>query len=321
MQKANFESVKQFFEKDGWQTQVEYSECIKLHAEKFTAMPDSIDVYFAFMKGQRSGAMSADEDVREREIEDIEKYTELYGDNVHYSGTPGAVSLYEAEFGASSGAWVQAVTEDNRKQVQIKSVAAVEDAFKKAGYSVALTVGLYDKGTEIETWQVSCMSLSPMNTLAAGFGYDSEWANSIAAEQVAVASMQNQTLKTDGCWWYYGTADAVALFESFGTMNPIPLFTAAEIKVDESVAKVDAAFKAAGYTVTVTPVPGGSMLSCIVPGSADTLTAGNGDADFINMYSNAMKPAAESMGLELKVSGNWYYYGGAGSVKIIESIL
>jgi hypothetical protein len=316
MQKPNFDNVKQFFESNGWDIEVEYSECIKLHAEKFETSPEDIDVYFAYVGNNFAGA-----DLEEYEIEDAKKYTELNGDNVYYSGTPEAVELYEREFGVNSMAARQIVTPENKANVEAKPVAAVEEAFKRAGYRVELSVGLHDKATAIETWQVNCMSTSPMNTLVAGFGYSKDWAKDVSEGQLAVAEMSNQTLKIDGCWWYYGTADAVALFESFGTINPAALFTAMEVKLDESIGKVEAAFKGAGYNVTVTPMPDGSMLSCIKPGSADTLTAGNGNAEFVGLYGGAMKGTADSLGVEMKYNGNWYYFGGPESVKIIESVL
>ncbi|MCL2129349.1 MAG: hypothetical protein FWH35_03235, partial [Treponema sp.] len=142
MQKPNLDSVKKHFENDGWNVRLEYSsDYVKLYANKtITTGPAStfntnefLEAYFAYR--------AEDMDLREkhenkaadkRNLEDLKKYQEVWGEKVIYLGSPKAVAFYEKEFGVSSAASGQVFP-------STKLVSAVEAAFKKAGYSVDLS--------------------------------------------------------------------------------------------------------------------------------------------------------------------------------------
>ena len=214
---------------------------------------------------------------------------------------------------------VQTTTEANEVQARAKSVAAVKTLFEKEGYSVDLRVS--DKGTAIETWNMGCILLSPANTLVAIFCYDADNASLIGENLIPAAEASKQLLKVDGCWIYYGTPDAIALFESFGTGEPAVLFAPEKQIIDPKIAVVEETFKNAGYMVTVTPYPDGTQLTCILPSPHNMLIAGNGGAEWTNMISGALKASAESLNLEMKRNGNWFYYGSSDAVRMIEELI
>ena len=253
------------------------------------------------------------------DLEDLDEYESEYASV--QSGLHDAEPAAEAKSRGSppENTDVQTTTEANEAQARAKSVAAVKALFEKEGYSVNLIVS--NKGLAIETWHISCLSTSPVNTLAATFCYDADSAGVIGENLIPAAEASKQLLKADGCWVYYGTPDAVALFESFGTGEPSVLFVPEEKAADPKIAPVEEAFKNAGYMVTVSPHPDGIQITCMLPSPYNMLIAGIGGAEWIDMMSGALKASAESLNFEMKRKDSWFYYGSADAVKVFEALI
>jgi hypothetical protein len=203
-------------------------------------------------------------------------------------------------------------------QAKSKSVAAVEDLFKKAGYIVNMEVS--DKDTVMEFWQITCLQITTGKSFVAGFHYDGDTANLVGEAQLVVAQMQNLTLKVDGCWFYYGEKEAIDMFESLGTVSPVALNEAKVVELNPGIASIEEKFKAEGYMVTVMDQPDGTMVTIVKPGLGMAM-AGTGDADWIATMSETYKAAAQAQGFTLQVKGNWFYYGHADIVSILEGLI
>jgi predicted ArsR family transcriptional regulator len=313
MQKPNLDNVKKHFEEDGWKVTVDYKhDHIILCADKIVQTgpksnaAETLEADFAYRKEDME---HADKKFKK----EIQEYIDSWGDAVNYSGTPAGVQSYEGKFGASSVAGGQKVKGE-------KSVTAVEAAFKKAGYMVTLTPS--DKGTEKELWQMNCILPSPMNTLVAGHGYSADWAKQIGEANVAAAKSQNMGLKCQDNWFYYGSPDAIDLFESLGGGEISVLFAPVKQEKDESVAKLEEAFKKAGYTVTLTPMGEMTMATCMMASPFSMLTGILcSSADAAKTSSKDYAPSAEAMKMEVKCKGKWFYYGSPDAVKVFEGVI
>ena len=97
--------------------------------------------------------------------------------------------------------------EDNGEQdsQEHTEVLKIEDIFKKAGYTVALTPA--GDGT-----MVSCVMQSPFNMLIAGHG-SAEWLKMFIPAHTEAAKNQKNELKQKGDWFYYGSSEAITIFE------------------------------------------------------------------------------------------------------------
>ena len=135
--------------------------------------------------------------------------------------------------------------------------------------------------------------------------------------------MQSLELKIDQCWCYYGSADAIELFESFGTSGEVAVLAEilrSTVSADSQIAAVEEAFKNAGYMITTTQKPDGTMLTLIMPGK-DALIAGKGNDEWVGMMSSAMRVSAEAQDIELKINKGWFCFGFVEAMDLIESII
>ena len=101
-------------------------------------------------------------------------------------------------------------------------IAAVEKSFKAAGYEVTITP-MGDGAS------VTCIIGSPYTTLFAGCG-SSEWLKACIESYSTIAASLDFVLKSKNDWFYYGSPEAVALFEK---ITPAGEVTQHEIKGQE----------------------------------------------------------------------------------------
>jgi hypothetical protein len=305
---ADLKSVAELLKNSGMEVTTEHSnDHIHLYAQQGA---EDFEAEFAYKPAEFS-------QFDEYTAEDVKQYYEWWGDKVIYKGYPGVVKLYETMFGVSSAADVQTVNDANMSQAKSKSVASVEELFKGAGYIVSLDVS--DKNTPMEFWTITCLLPTTGSTFVAGFHYDADTADLVGSAQLAVAQMQNLTLKTDGCWFYYGVADAIELFESLGVTSPVVLNEPSTADVDPKIAAIEAKFQAEGCMVTLTNMPE-TMLTIIKPGVGMAM-AGTGGADWVATMSETYKASAEAQGFEMQIKGDWFYYGHADIVPTLEGLI
>jgi len=88
---------------------------------------------------------------------------------------------------------------------QKSAVSAVEEIFKSAGYTVTVS----DAG---DGSMITCLLTSPFSMLVAGCG-NAAFLEMFVPLYVDSAKNQNFELKTKNDWFYYGSPEAVALFE------------------------------------------------------------------------------------------------------------
>jgi hypothetical protein len=297
---------------------------------RFPDTAEFFEIEFAFRQQDMEHSDLKDLDGIRRQValEDIQDYAKTWRDKVNYTGSPPAVQFYEAEFGESSAADVQAVSyrtkadlKENLAKVQSKSVAAVESAFKGAGY----TVDLYpsDKGTAEELWQVKCMMISPYLILVAMHSQSAKHSRIVAEANIPAAQMQNMELKLQDNWFYYGSPEAIHLFEALGGGPIEVLYAPAPVsrEGDES-SLVEAAFKEAGYMMTLVPMGETTMVTGSAPGTTNMIMAMLCSSPEEARASSAnYAPTAESLNMEIKCIGNWFYYGSPDAVNVFERVV
>ena len=336
MQKPNLDNVRQHFEQDGWEVEIDYSgDHITLSADivQTGRFPDTAEFFradFAFRQQdmEHSDLKHLDGIRRQVELEDIQDYAQTWRDKINYHGSPAAVQFYEAEFGESSAADVQVVSyrtkaelKENLAKVQGKSVAAVESAFKGAGY----TVDLYpsDKGTAQELWQVKCMMISPYLILVAMHSQDAGTARIVAEANIPAAQMQNMELKLQDNWFYYGSPEAIHLFEALGGGPIEVLYAPAPVSQEGNESTLlETAFKEAGYMVTLVPMGETTMITGSAPGTTNMIMAMMCSSPEEAQASSAnYAPSAEALNMEIKCRGNWFYYGSPDAVSVFERVV
>ncbi|MDR0443208.1 MAG: SMI1/KNR4 family protein [Treponema sp.] len=79
-------------------------------------------------------------------------------------------------------------------------------------------------------------------------------------------------------------------------------------------------FQDKGYTVSIIPMANAAMVSCVLGNPMNILTAGCGNAEFVKQYSAMYTEAAKSTNCEMKLKGDWFYYGTPDAVLLFESI-
>jgi uncharacterized protein YwqG len=79
-------------------------------------------------------------------------------------------------------------------------------------------------------------------------------------------------------------------------------------------------FKDKGYEVSIVPMPNAAMVVCVLGNPVNVLTAGCGNADFVKLYSAMHADAAKAQNYELKLIGDWFYYGSPDAVALFENI-
>ena len=341
MEKPNIVVVKKLFEDNGWTVEVMYQKAkIRMDAKKEN---DDFVAVFPYRQedltnSQLNQLSGAAEQALWQEIQAVqEDFAERYCD---YNGSPAGVQLYESQYGVSSAAAVQTVSagrfpfgnHKNLKLAEQKSVAMVEAAFKKAGYQVE--IGNDKKGTWEEEWHVACSLTNPITYLmAVSFG-DAKAAKRYARSFFTLksAKSQNWSLKTQDLWVYYGQQRAIELFESLGGGAITTVFQAKEEKRIEEVAvkvgkddlsSLEETLKSYKYLVTVSVMEKFTMVSGMNTKDIE-------DRVFAFKYSSEqaakegganMNVVAGAMDREPQYRGNWFYYGSARGMSIVESII
>ena len=342
MNKPNLDTVKKLLESDGWDVSLIYGDCegskthgginIRLDANKIVKVSDtrnaaeSFRAYFGYRDEDAVNAPGFRSD-KEAVLESIAEYRNIWGDKVIYEGTPGAVQLYEKEFGVSSAADIQTMIGNGKK------VKDVEAAFKAEGYMVALSPS--DPGTDMEMWQIDCTKISPYEVLVAAYGYSDEWLETLSEGNAGAAAAYKTKVRIEDYYFYYGTPGAMRLFECIGKDGKVDKAKLAEpLKVEafddgrpKILTALEEAFKAAGYpVVSVTPTRQGTpeeswQVSCVKPEPYDLLIAGLGPSEEwakeMGGYNDA---AAKSFNTTVKYRGNLYYLGTTNAEKIFESL-
>ena len=327
------DEVKKLFEQNGWKVDVKYAHGqVELSADLFIEgktknSAEFLNADFAYRDGDIIHApVILDNDKNNLVLRDIEDYRKVWGNKVNYSGSTKAVELYEANFGASSGASTQVYKENG------KTVAAVEAIFKAEGYTVQLSVS--DKGSKIETWQLNCFKASPHEMVIVGYGYSSDWAHQIGGNAARAAEAYNTTVKYEGNFFYYGTPNAEHLFGCIGPDGSLnkakkaatPPAAAADAK-PQAVTAIENAFKTNGFeTVMATPSNKGTdketwQFTCVRVSPYDMLIIGYGSSeDWAKTEGGIYSDSAAAYNTTVKYKGNAFYYGTPGAEKFFESV-
>ena len=79
-------------------------------------------------------------------------------------------------------------------------------------------------------------------------------------------------------------------------------------------------FQDKGYTVSIIPLTNAAMVSCILGNPMSILTAGCGNAEFVKQYSEIYASSAKAQNFDMKIKGNWFYYGTHDAIALFESI-
>ena len=327
------DEVKDFFEENGWEISIKYAHGqVELSADLFVEMgtknaAEFLKADFSYREQDLVHApVILDNNGNNLILNDIRDYKKIWGNKVNYHGSPRAVTLYEGKFGASSVASTQVHAENG------KTVAAVEAVFKAEGYTVQLSVS--DKGTKIETWQLTCFKPSPYEMLTVGCGYSSDWAHQIGEANSRAAEANNTTVKYEGNFFYYGTPNSEWLFDCIGTDGSLnkaklaakPQAAAADAK-PQAVTAIENVFKANGFeTVMATPSNKGTdretwQITCVRVAPYDMLIIGYGSSeDWAKTEGGIYSAAATAYNTTVKYKGSAFFYGTPGAEKIYEGI-
>jgi len=74
------------------------------------------------------------------------------------------------------------------------------------------------------------------------------------------------------------------------------------------------------YIVRIVPMANSAMFSCGLGNPVSILVAGCGSAEFVKEYSKLYSETAKAQNFEVKLKGDWFYFGSPDAVTLFESI-
>ena len=133
---------------------------------------------------------------------------------------------------------------------------------------------------------------------------------------------QGRVVCQDGNWFYCGT-DAMKLFESFGTENPVVIFDPEKPEKSEDLAKLEAVFNAAGYiTNSIAPMGDSTLIVLSSPSPFNILTAVFCVSAFEAKRNGQLyASSAAVVNMEVKYRNNMFYYGTPDAAKLLEETM